>query len=125
MPAVSVGVRGCYSYRGPRPPAAVPAVPALPPGLAVRPTVTALSRLPAALAYAVGELERVHLRAEAGGDLRHADEGAKLLDAHDGAGDETVMAEWRTLVQAEKEKSNHATVRGPAGDYVHSKRWGA
>ena len=50
---------------------------------------------------------------------------AKLLDAHDMIGDETVMAEWRTLVQAEKEKSNHATVRGPAGDYVHSKRWGA
>ena len=40
-------------------------------------------------------------------------------------GDETVMAEWRTLVQAEKEKSNHATVRLPAGDYVHSKRWDA
>ena len=58
-----------------------------------------------------------------GDDLRHADEGAKLLDAHDMKGDETVMAEWRTLVQAEKEKSNHATVRGPAGDYVHSKRW--
>ena len=69
------------------------------------------------------ESELALLRAEAGGDLRHADEGAKLLDAHDVAGDETVMAEWRTLVQAEKEKSNHATVRGPAGDYVHSKRW--
>ena len=71
------------------------------------------------------ERELALLRAEAGGDLRHADEGAKLLDAHDMIGDETVMAEWRTLVQAEKEKSNHATVRGPAGDYVHSKRWDA
>ena len=71
------------------------------------------------------ESELALLRAETGGDLRHADEGAKLLDAHDMKGDETVMAEWRTLVQAEKEKSNHATVRGPAGDYVHSKRWDA
>ena len=41
---------------------------------------------------------------------RQASKRARRVGRRDGG-----MAEWRTLVQAEGE-SNHATVRGPAGD---------
>lgn len=73
------------------------------------------------------ESELALLHAERGadrGDLSIAHSGSQLLDTHELAGDDPVMAEWRKLVQSEKTKGQGA-VAVPAGAYVHSKRWGA
>lgn len=73
------------------------------------------------------ESELALLHAERGadrGDLSIAHSGSQLLDTHELAGDDPVMAEWRKLVQSEKTKGQGAAAV-PAGAYVHSKRWGA